>query len=177
METEKKARVLIFTGDGKGKTTAALGMVVRASGHGMKTKIAQFVKGSDGSGELDAFEKNDLIEIVQTGCGFVPPPESEKFAEHKSHAENGLELAAQAIRTGEYDIVVLDEVCVAVSLKLLDEKAVIEVISGAKPDSVVVLTGRNAPEAFVELADTVTEMKCIKHGYKQGIKAQKGVEF
>ena len=177
MASEKRARILIFTGDGKGKTTAALGMAARASGHGMRSLIVQFVKGSDGSGELDAFVKIPEIEIVQTGCGFVPPPEGEKFAEHKSRAEQGLELAARAIRSGGDDIVVLDEVCVAVWKNLLEEKAVLAVISEAKPDSIVALTGRNAPPAFVEAADTVTEMKCVKHGYTQGIKAQRGVEF
>ncbi|MCK5174186.1 MAG: cob(I)yrinic acid a,c-diamide adenosyltransferase [Planctomycetes bacterium] len=170
------ARILIFTGDGKGKTTAAIGMAVRASGHGHRVKVIQFVKGAD-SGEHDAIEKASHIDIVQTGLGFLPKVGSAEFDKHKQAAKDGLLLAKEIIDSKEFQILVLDEICVAVSKGLIEEGEVIEVVKGAAQDSCVVMTGRGATDGLIEIADTVSEIKCIKHGYKSGIKAQKGVEF
>lgn len=171
-----KPRILIFTGDGKGKTTAALGMALRASGHGMKTLVVQFVKRSD-TGEITAADKMENINIVQTGLGFLPDPGSKNFAKHIQAAEKALSIVDEAIASGNYDFVVLDEICVAVDKGLLEEKNVAKVIAGTDPKISLVLTGRNASQGLIDLADTVSDIQCVKHGYKTGIPAQKGVEF
>ncbi len=171
-----KARILIFTGDGKGKTTAALGMAMRASGHGLRVLVIQFVKESD-TGEIFAADTMANIEIVQTGLGFLPDVKSEEYCKHKLAAEKGLALAAESIGSGNYDLIVLDEMCVAVDKGLLGEKDVAEVISKAKAKMSVVLTGRNASQRLIDIADTVSNIECIKHGFEAGIAAQKGVEF
>jgi len=170
-------RVLVFTGDGKGKTTAALGMALRAVGHGVKVKIIQFIKSDSSTGEIAAMRLLPGAEIVQTGCGFVPPASSAVFAEHRQAAESGLKVAADTIESGEYSLVVLDEICVAVAKRLLDECSVIEAVRKAGPNTTVALTGRDATAALMDLADTVTEMSDIKHGMKLGWPAQEGVEF
>ena len=171
-----KPRVLIFTGDGKGKTTAAVGMAVRAVGSGMKVKVIQFVKEAP-TGEMDILKNTLGVEFVQAGLGFLPEESSEEFKKHVTAAQEGLSIAKKAIESGKYDIVVLDEICFAISRNLLEEKAVIECVKNAKAESCIVLTGRNASNGLIELADTVSEIKCIKHGYNCGIKAQRGVEF
>lgn len=169
-------RVLLFTGDGKGKTTAALGMALRASGYGMRIMLIQFVKSDPDIGEAKAFACMPGATIIQTGRGFVPPSSHPKFAEHCSAAEKGLKLAEEALHSGSYDMVCLDEIVYAVARGLLSEEAVIRAIREACPDIIVVLTGRNAAPGLIELADTVTEMKKIKHGLDTGWTAQKGVE-
>ncbi|MBN1456673.1 MAG: cob(I)yrinic acid a,c-diamide adenosyltransferase [Sedimentisphaerales bacterium] len=171
-----KARVLIFTGDGKGKTTAAVGMAVRAVGNGMKVKVIQFVKEAP-TGEMEVLKNTLSVEFVRVGLGFLPEESSQEFEKHIAAAKEGLSVAKKAIESGKYEIVVLDEICFAISKNLLEEKAVIECIKNASAESCIVLTGRNAPGGLIELADTVSEIKCIKHGYDHGIKAQKGVEF
>jgi cob(I)alamin adenosyltransferase len=171
-----KPRVLIFTGDGKGKTTAAVGMAVRAVGNSMKVKVIQFAKEAP-TGEMDILKNSLGVEFVQVGLGFLPEESSKEFEKHATAAQEGLLVAKEAIESGEYDIVVLDEICFVVSKNLLEEKAVIECIKKAKAESCIVLTGRNASDGLIELADTVSEMKCVKHGYDCGVKAQKGVEF
>lgn len=169
-------RILIFTGDGKGKTTAALGMALRAAGHGQRVLIIQFIKADSSVGEIAALQKMPGIEIIQTGRGFLPPSTNPAFAGHCEMAERGLSLAAEAIGSGEYDMVVLDEICVAVAKGLLNEEDVVRAISTEKPITLV-LTGRSAGERLIALADTVSEVCCIKHGLKDGWKKQKGVEY
>ncbi|MCK4998320.1 MAG: cob(I)yrinic acid a,c-diamide adenosyltransferase [Anaerohalosphaera sp.] len=171
-----KPRILIFTGPGKGKTTAAMGMSLRASGHNMRVMIIQFVKNSP-TGEITAFEKFDNVTIIQTGLGFIPKPSSRKFADHKNSAHHGLALLADAIDSKEYDLIIADEICTATDSELITDNEVIETISKASPDTILVLTGRNATPAIMEIADTVSEIIPIKHGYESGFKAQKGVEF
>ena len=170
-------RILIFTGDGKGKTTAALGMVLRAHGHGIPVAVVQFIKSDTETGEFAALKEMAGVEIVVTGLGFVPRPTEPRFADHCRAAEEGLRIAAEAAFSGRYGVVVLDEVCMAVALKLLVEDAVLEVLHGAAPDCTVVLTGRGATAELIQAADTVSEVRCIKHGFDHGRKAQKGVEF
>jgi cob(I)alamin adenosyltransferase len=170
-------RILIFTGDGKGKTTAALGMVLRAHGHGIPAAVIQFVKSDTETGEFAALKGMADVEIVVTGLGFVPRPADPRFADHLRAAEDGLRLAGEAAFSGRYGLVVLDEVCMAVALKLLAEDAVLAVVRGVAPDCAVVLTGRGATEGLIKAADTVSEVRCIKHGFDSGRKAQKGVEF
>ncbi len=172
-----KGRIILFTGDGKGKTTAALGMAVRASGHGLKTLVIQFVKSDQSTGEIAACRNVPGIEIVQTGRGFVPETSNPAFADHTRAAREGLELAAAGLSAGSYDLLVLDEVCTAVSKGLLTEAEVAGVIRNASPETVIVMTGRNAAQGLIVMADTVTEMRMVKHGFTEGYKAQKGVEY
>jgi len=177
MDTENKKRILLFTGDGKGKTTAALGITLRAAGHGLKSLIVQFVKSDKNTGELSFSAGIPEIEIIQTGRGFVPDNDCADFECHKHSAQAGLKTAQKALVSGEYPFVILDEICVAVNKQLLDEREVLAVINGACREIVIVMTGRNASPGLIDIADTVTEMKCVKHGYRQNIRAQAGVEY
>lgn len=173
-----KPRILIFTGDGKGKTTAAMGMVLRASSHGMKIKVVQFLKSDTGSGEIAALENLPGVQFVRRGLGFVPKRRDDpRFDEHQRVAEEGLALAREAVLSDRYDLIVLDEICGAIAAGLLDETAVADLLQQAPASLRLALTGRNAPATLIELADTVTEMRCLKHGLQQGRKAQSGVEF
>lgn len=170
-------RIILFTGDGKGKTTAALGMVLRAAGHGLKSLIVEFIKAAGETGELSACRHLPGVEIVQAGLGFIPDKTSPAFAVHQQAARKGLKKATAAITGGNYDLVVLDEICLAVKKDLLPEESVIEAIKKAGGEMVIVMTGRQAPSGLISLADTVTEMTMIKHGYVAGWPARKGVEF
>jgi cob(I)alamin adenosyltransferase len=168
---------LIFTGDGKGKTTAALGMVLRAHGHGIPVAVIQFVKSDKKTGEFAALKRMAGVEIVVTGLGFVPRPTDPRFTDHRRAAEEGLRIAAEATLSGRFGMVVFDEVCTAVALKLLAEEAVLAALREAAPGCTVVLTGRDATEGLINAADTVSEIRSVKHGFDHGRKAQKGVEF
>ena len=170
-------RILIFTGDGKGKTTAALGMSLRAAGHGMRVAVVQFIKNDPSVGELRAVRDMANIDVVQTGLGFLPPPDSEDFALHKAAAQQGLRKAEEIITGGKHFLVVLDEICLAVAKGLVDERQVLEIVQQARPDTCLVLTGRQAADGLIAAADTVTEMRSIKHGLQSGHRAQKGVEL
>ena len=172
-----RGRILLFTGNGKGKTTAALGMALRAAGHGLKTLILQFVKSDRDTGEIAACRFIPGAEIVQTGRGFVPAQTSPAFAEHREAAQAGLGLAEKAILSGRYELIVLDELCTAVGKGLIDEHQVVDLIGRASSAVCIVMTGRNATAGLIALADTVTEMQPVKHGYAAGITAQKGVEY
>jgi cob(I)alamin adenosyltransferase len=175
---DKKNRILIVTGDGKGKTTSALGMAIRAHGHGFKVAIIQFVKSDAATGEYMALDKMDGIEIIMTGSGFVPKPTDPRFADHRQAAQRGLEKAAEYLRGGRFELVILDEICVAVSLNLIEEEAVLAMLrQQAAPGITIVMTGRGASQGLIDIADTVSEIKVIKHGFDNGIKAQRGVEF
>jgi len=169
-------RILLFTGEGKGKTTAALGMALRAFGHGMKVAIVYFVKGRDTVGEVLAVNRLDGIDQFVTGRGFLPKPDSYKFKQHVEAAEEGYRIASELLSGGLYDLVILDEICWAVSKGLLSEESVIALANLMKPESALVLTGRGATPGLIALADTVTEMKMVKHGYTIGIAAQNGIE-
>ncbi|NOZ24024.1 MAG: cob(I)yrinic acid a,c-diamide adenosyltransferase [Planctomycetes bacterium] len=174
---ENSGRVLLFTGDGKGKTTAALGMALRAAGHGMPTFILQFVKADSSTGEIAAIKHLPTVEIVQAGRGFAPPPTSPMFQEHTRAARNALAQASNALASGKYSMVVLDEICGAVAHGLIEEERVADLVRAKPKGTILVLTGRDATDGLIELADTVTEMRSIKHGLDIGRKAQEGVEF
>ncbi|PLV60195.1 cob(I)yrinic acid a,c-diamide adenosyltransferase [Thermotoga sp. KOL6] len=166
--------VQVYTGDGKGKTTAALGLSVRAACAGLKVFIGQFLKGSETS-ELKINEFFSNIEIVQYGTpDFVfGKPRKDQI----ERAKKGLDDAQKRISSGEYDIVVLDELCVAIHLGFFSREE-IEALLNSKPEHVeLVITGRYAPEWLMERADLVTEMREVKHYYKKGISARKGIEF
>ena len=169
-------RILIFTGDGKGKTTAALGMALRAAGHGIRTRVIQFIKADATVGELRALPQLQQVEIVQTGLGFVPNPTATAWPKHQAGAGEGLRLAKAAMADARFGLVILDEICVAVALGLLKEDDVIAAVRQAHPGNRVVLTGRGATPGLIALADTVTNMQCVKHGFQAGIPAQEGVE-
>ena len=174
----EKPRILIFTGNGKGKTTAAMGMVLRASSHGMRIKVVQFLKSDTGSGEIAALQNLPGVEFVRRGIGFVPKRRDDpQFAEHRRIAGEGWELAREAILSGNYDLVVMDEICGAIAAGLLEETDVTELLKQAPAGLRLALTGRHATADLIEMADTVTEMCCVKHGLRQGRTAQKGVEF
>lgn len=174
---KEAGRILIFTGDGKGKTTAALGMALRAHGHGIPVAIIQFVKSDTRTGEFAALNAMDDVEIVVTGLGFVPRPTDPRFEGHRRAAEEGLRMAREAAGSGRYGLVILDEICTAVALKLLAEDAVLGLLRETSPGCNVVLTGRGATERLIGAADTVSEIRAVKHGFDSGRKAQQGVEF
>ena len=173
---KEKPRVLIFTGDGKGKTTAALGMAFRASGHGLRTCVIQFIKSDTTVGELAAAAASTAIEIHPTGLGFLPSPDRPQFADHRAAAQAGLGKAAELLVSGRFALLVLDEICLAVARGLIDEEQVVELLAQAPPQTCLVLTGRDATPALIALADTVTKMHCLKHGLEAGRPAQPGVE-
>ena len=173
----KKGLTIVFTGPGKGKTTAALGLAVRAVGSGLRVLMVQFIKGSWHYGELDAVQAfGDRFVIRPMGKGFVKLG-GEVDPEHRKAAEEAWSFARENILSGEYDMVILDEINYALSYGLLAVEPVLESLR-AKPEMVhVVLTGRNAHPAIVEGADLVTEMREVKHPYQKGIDAQRGIEY
>ncbi len=173
----EQPRILLFTGDGKGKTTAALGMALRAAGHGMDVLVIQFVKHDSTTGEVAAIRSVDHIELEQTGRGFIPSPESPEFAEHQEAAKAGLARAAEAILSGKYSLVVLDEICFALARGLIVEQEMLELIGRLPNGMRLVLTGRDAPPALIDVADTVSEVRSVKHALQAGRPAQKGVEM
>ncbi len=180
---ETKGLVLVYTGDGKGKTSAALGNAFRALGHGFKVLIIQFFKGDWPVvfGELEAAKAHANLEILQLGKGFVKIMGDKKpFSEHQMAAGEAVKLAKDKIFSGKYDLVVLDEINYAVDyldVKLVDLKDVLEMIEKKPAKTHLILTGRNAKPEVIERADLVTEMKEIKHPFQKGIQAQKGIDF
>jgi len=181
-ETSRRGLILINTGPGKGKTTAALGTALRAVGNGMRVLILQFLKGSWHYGELDAAEalnnaSSGGFVMKQMGRGFVKVGGAETDPEDVRMVEQAWNEAAEAIHSGDWDLVVLDEINYAISYQMLAPEKVADVLR-QKPEMVhVILTGRNAHPTLVALADTVTEMREVKHAYQKGILAQRGIEF
>jgi len=176
---KKQGLLIVYTGDGKGKTTAALGMCVRAIGYDWKICIIQFVKGSWKYGELKGLKKlepNVRLEII--GEGFVGiVDDTKEFEEHKIAAEKGIALARSVIQSNEYRLVILDELNVAHSLGLINDTDIESLLSIKPEKQSLVITGRSAPDWLLERADLVTEMKEIRNPYQQGILAQKGIDW
>ena len=170
--------IIVNTGPGKGKTTAAMGTALRAVGNGMKVLMLQFLKGSWHYGELDAVKAfGDNFVMKQMGRGFVKVGGAETDPEDVRMVEDAWKEAEQAIMSGQWDLVILDEINYAISYKMLDPAMVVEALK-RKPEQVhVILTGRNAHPTIIELADTVTEMKQVKHAYQKGVLAQRGIEY
>ncbi|MDD3777286.1 MAG: cob(I)yrinic acid a,c-diamide adenosyltransferase [Actinomycetota bacterium] len=175
----KKGLVLVNTGDGKGKTTAALGLALRAAGHQQKVLILQFIKGCWISGEVRAISSIPQIEIKQLGSGFIPFKQGKPLInpELKMEAEQALQYALEQAKNSSYDLIILDEINNMVDYGLASPEQVLNIINNKKPEMVLVLTGRNAHPKIIEAADTVTEMKQIKHAFQHGIKAIKGIEY
>ena len=169
-----KRYVQVYTGNGKGKTTAALGLSIRAAGHGLKTYIGQFMKGQH-YGELTALRDNPCITIEQYG-DIECIRRDQVTQKHMDQAKQGLSRARNAMLSGQYDLVVLDEINVTIWFGLLTEKQVLEFLD-QRPESVeIILTGRNAPQELIQYADLVSEIKEVKHYYHQGILARDGIE-
>ena len=175
----QKGWVICYTGDGKGKTTAALGLCVRATGYNLRTLIWQFIKGSWKYGELEGIKHlAPYVELRQKGEGFVGIVDDKKPREvHRQAALRALEEVKGEIASGEWNIVILDEIFVGCQLKFLTADDLLELIA-VKPATVhLVMTGRGAPPEVLAAADLVTEMKEIKHPYQKGELAQKGVDY
>ena len=174
MATDKKRYIQVYTGDGKGKTTAALGLSIRAAGHGLKTYIGQFMKGQH-YGELTALRDNRFITIEQYG-DIECIRRDQVTQKHMDQAKQGLIKARNAMLSEQYDLVVLDEINVTIWFGLLAAKQVLAFLD-QRPESVeIILTGRNAPQEFIQYADLVSEIKEVKHYYHQGILARNGIE-
>lgn len=168
--------VQVYTGKGKGKTSAAFGAALRAVGRGFRVHIIQFIKGGFDYGELYSVKYLPNLKLTAFGRGrFITEPQPPQ--EDVQQVREGFELAKQVVSGGEYDIVVLDEINVAVHLKMIGVDEVVELIRNKPKHVELILTGRNAPTQVIELADLVTEMKEIKHPYAKGIPKRKGIEY
>jgi cob(I)alamin adenosyltransferase len=172
---KRKALVVLYTGNGKGKTTAALGMLLRAWGRGMKVCMLSFIKSETSNYGEERAAKKLGIELIPLGGGFTWL--SKDLEKDKALAQKCWTLCQEKIASGEYDIVVLDEITYPITYGWLDVDEVIETLRARPADLHVVLTGRDAHEKLVEFADLVTEMLEVKHPFNEGIKAQPGVDF
>ncbi|MCA1554219.1 MAG: cob(I)yrinic acid a,c-diamide adenosyltransferase [Chloroflexi bacterium] len=175
----RRGLVIVYTGDGKGKTSAALGALVRAVGYGWRVCMIQFIKGSWHYGEMDGVKRLEPnVEFMQAGEGFYKIM-NDKLPEavHRQAAQHGLQLAREKIQSNAYDLIILDEINNTIQTELLTAAEVLSLIE-LKPKWLhLMLTGRGAPAELIERADLVTEMREIKHPYQQGLFAQKGIDF
>ncbi len=174
---EKQGLIEIYTGNGKGKSTAAFGLALRASGWGMRSAVVQFMKPGEGYGEIAALAKIPEITVYSFGAegflslGETPPPE------HLAAAAAAMAKAEQVLADPRIDLVILDEINNAVLFGLVGEDEVLALLEHKQPGQELVLTGRAATPALIELADLVTEMREIKHPYQQGVNARRGIEY
>ena len=176
---EKVGLTVVLTGNGKGKTTSAMGMVLRAVGHDLKVCIIEFMKGDMYAGEIDGFKRlapNIDFNMMGKGfCGIQGNPYS--FEEHRANAQEAIQLAKEKLLSGRFDLLVLDEINNALHLGLLDLPQVLDLIDNKPPLLHLILTGRDAHPEVTNRAHTVTEMKEIKHAYRQKIEPQKGIDY
>jgi cob(I)alamin adenosyltransferase len=176
---ERRGLVVVITGNGKGKTSAALGLALRACGHGMRVCIIQFMKGDLYAGEWDGVKLlKCAIELHATGKGFCgiqgnPYP----WKEHRANAQDAVDLVHEKMASGSFDLIILDEINNALKLKLVDLEQVLEILRNRPPLMHLVLTGRDAHPQVVELADTVSEVSEIKHAFRKGIEPQPGIDY
>jgi cob(I)alamin adenosyltransferase len=170
--------VLVFTGNGKGKTTAALGTAIRAVGYGHRVAIIQFIKGTWHYGEMDGLGRIPEIELHRSGAGFYKIMGDTLPEEvHRKAAREGLELAREKLRSGRYQLVILDEINNAIHTGLLEVSEVLDLLEDKLDFVDVILTGRNAAPEILERADLVTEMNEVKHPFQRGILAKKGIDY
>ena len=175
-KTIEKGLLIVHTGKGKGKSTAAFGMVFRCIGHGFKSGVIQFIKGAWDTGERTVLEKfPDLVTIKAVGEGFTW--ETQDRARDVAHARDGWEQAKKMIADPSYKMVLLDELNIVLRYDYLPMEEVLEVLRSRPADKHIVITGRNARDELIEIADLVTEMEQVKHPFRSGVKAQAGVEF
>jgi cob(I)alamin adenosyltransferase len=182
MEKESSSNdgiVIVYTGNGKGKTTASLGVALRAIGHGLKVCMVQFIKGEWHYGELNSIKKLEPdFELIVAGKGFIGIIDDDHaFEEHVRAAKTALDIVEQKISLDTFDIIILDEINYAVHLGVLQLADVIRIIQNRPKNLSLILTGNHACEEIISLANLVTEMKEIKHPYKEGIKAKRGIDF
>ncbi len=173
-QATKRARIIVITGNGKGKTTSGLGTLLRAWGHGQKVAFLQFVKAREDTGEFQALRKMDGVDVFVMGAGFLWTGKPE---DHYRAAAEAFQKAQELIHSGKYDVVVLDEVVFAAHKGLVDESELVTLLKSAPATMTIVLTGRHASEALMEVADTVSVIEPAKHAFEQGIAAMKGVEW
>lgn len=169
--------IQIYTGDGKGKSTAAFGLALRATGCGLKVAIIQFMKKGEWYGEIETLAKLPEIELFSFGCdGFLkkgdPPP-----AEHLKQAKAALDKARSILKEGQADILILDELNNAIFFGLVSQEETKELLALKPPHTELVLTGRNAPDYLLQEADLITEMREVKHPYQRGLPARRGIEY
>ncbi len=178
-QIEERGLVIVYTGNGKGKTTAALGLVVRAIGHGLNVGMIQFIKGEWHYGELNGAKRLEPeFDLILGGKGFVGIIDDDHpFEDHVRAAETALELAKEKIFSGIYRLFILDEINYAIKLGLISAESVLELIKLKPPHVTLVLTGNHADSQIISVSDLVTEMKEIKHPFKFGIKAQRGIDY
>ena len=180
-EKKRKGLVIVFTGNGKGKTTAAMGLALRAAGNKMQVRIIQFIKGVWKTGEVEALKAlAPMIQIERAGRGFTIERLRDPripMDEHRAAAQAGIEEAREAIEAEGVSVVILDEILGTITAGLVSLDQVLGLIDAKPPMLHLVLTGRGAPPEIVERADLVTEMRLVKHPYEAGIVAQRGVEF
>lgn len=175
-KTREKGLIIVHTGKGKGKSTAAFGMVMRCVGHGMKAGVVQFIKGKWETGERTVLERfPDLCEIKAIGEGFTW--DTQDRARDIAHAEQGWAEVKRMMADPSFAFVLADEINIALRYDYLPVADVVAALKSKRPELHVCLTGRNAKDEIVELADLVTEMEMVKHPFRDGVKAQKGVEF
>lgn len=175
-KTQEKGLIIVHTGKGKGKSTAAFGMVLRCLGHGKKVGVVQYIKGKWDTGERTILEKfPDLIEIKALGEGFTW--ETQDRARDIAFARAAWDESKRMMSDPSFDFVLMDEINIALRYDYLPIEEVIEFLKGKRPDLHVVLTGRNAKDELIAIADLVTEMEMVKHPFRDGVKAQAGVEF
>ena len=175
----KDGLTIVYTGKGKGKTTAALGIALRATGYEKKICMIQFIKGSWHYGEMDSAKRLEPeFEMIAVGKGFVGIIDDKSTKEdHERIAKEAIKISNEKIQSGNYDIIILDEINYAVNLGLISMEDVLNLIK-LKPQGVdLVLTGNYAKDEVIEAADLVTEMKEIKHPFRQGVKAKEGIDF
>lgn len=171
----KKGYVQIYTGDGKGKTTAALGLALRCAGYKQRVFIGQFMKGQY-YGELTALKDVEEIDIEQFGdAGCIRREEVSDI--HRKHAEKGLARIEEVVESGKYRMIILDEIVVAIWFGIIALEKVLAVVKRRPVNVELILTGRRAPEELLALADLVTEMKEVRHYYQEGVEAREGIEF
>ncbi len=171
----RRGRVIVNTGNGKGKTTAALGMAFRALGYSQNVCVVQFLKGKGNYGERLMAENLENLDWYICGKGFVFTKEN--IEEDRNAAREGFEIAKERVESDEYDLIILDEITYLPHYDFLDVERIVTLLKNRPERLTVVLTGRDADPRLIEIADTVTRMDPIKHAFEQGIKAQKGVEF
>lgn len=172
--------IMVFTGEGKGKTTASLGMALRAWGQGFKILLLQFIKSGRAYGELKAIEHLPGFEVMSMGTGFVnysKEDTQDEMLQHQLAAREAFAAAKKEIVSKKWDMIILDEINYAVNFGFIEEDEVLKLLDLKPPELHLVLTGRHVKDKIVQRADLVTEMTKIKHAYSNGIKAQKGVEF
>jgi cob(I)alamin adenosyltransferase len=175
----KRGLIVVYTGNGKGKTTAALGIALRSVGHGHKVWMIQFIKGEWYYGELTSSKRLEPeFELIAAGKGFVGILDDDhSISEHQTAAKNAVVLAKNKITSGEYDVIILDEINYAVKLSLIPKEDVINILKLVPRQTTIVLTGNYALPEIIDMADLVTEMKEIKHPYRSGLKAKEGIDY